>query len=109
MDNNKDDKYFEKKIIESIDIINKYMKEKTKDDLENDILLNNTVMFQLICISENINKLSDRYKQKKSGIVWNQIKGIRNIIVHNYDGVNYKTIFDTVIDDLSVLKKELCE
>ena len=62
MDNNKDDKYFEKKIIESIDIINKYMKEKTKDDLENDIMLNNTVMFQLICISENINKLSDRYK-----------------------------------------------
>ena len=35
------------------------------------------------------------------------IKGTRNVIVHNYEGVIYNTLYDTVINDLPLLKEEL--
>ena len=107
MDNIKDDKYYVDKIVKSIDIIDHYMKNKTVDDLENDLLLNNTVMFQMICISENIASLSEEFKNQRSNIPWNMIKGTRNVIVHNYEGVIYNTLYDTVINDLPLLKEEL--
>lgn len=35
------------------------------------------------------------------------IKGMRNIIVHNYENVSYDTLYETIKKDLPYLKEEL--
>ncbi|HNE49721.1 MAG: HepT-like ribonuclease domain-containing protein [Chitinophagales bacterium] len=58
-------------------------------------------------IGEQSNKLSDNFKMKLDTINWQQIKGLRNFIVHNYEGVDYIILFDTIKNDLPFLKSEL--
>lgn len=40
----------------------------------------------------------DEFYEKFSSINWNEIKGARNKIYHDYDGVNMKIIWDTLQD-----------
>lgn len=103
----KNDKYFIEKIIESIDKIEATYKDKTIENLIYDIDVNNIIMFQFLLIGENSIRLSDEYKKRKNKIQWNKIKGLRNIVVHDYTGVKYNLIEDTIKNDLKLLKEEL--
>lgn len=107
MDRINDDEYFVGKIIECINIIQRFYSGKNIEDLEKDILLNNTIMFQFILISEYSTRLSQEFKNEKNNIPWNKIKGLRNSVVHAYNKVIYKVVDDTIINDLPILKKEL--
>lgn len=53
--------------------------------------------------------LSDKVKAKITNIPWKQIYGMRNRIVHGYEGVEMSIVWDTISCDLSVLKDELEE
>jgi len=104
---NKDDKYYINKIVECINVIEDVSKDKTIDDVENDVMLNSTIMFQFILIGEYSLKISDDYKNVKKEIEWNKVKGLRNNVVHNYDGLDYKILYDTIKIDLPKLKENL--
>jgi len=40
-------------------------------------------------------------------IPWNAIKSIRNRIVHDYDGIQYRVIWDTLTNDIPLLIEKL--
>ncbi|CCQ97091.1 conserved hypothetical protein [[Clostridium] ultunense Esp] len=49
-------------------------------------------MFNLSQIGELVNKLDKEYLSKHHGIPWFKMRGLRNRIVHNYEGVNLNLI-----------------
>lgn len=99
MDNTKDDNYYVHKIIENLKFaLNNTKKVSLEDFSENEVLVN-AIMFSFIQISENASRLSLDYKRKINDVAWNEIRGIRNKIVHDYDIIEVKTIYDTVIND----------
>lgn len=107
MNNIKSDEYYIMKILENIDNIQKIMENKTKEDLEEELITNNTIVFQFINMGENISNISNEYKESKPNVPWQMIKGMRNIIVHNYENVSYDTLYETITKDLPYLKEEL--
>ena len=54
MDNVKNDKYYLEKIISDLGFIIKHTKGKTKDEIEGDDLLVDSIMFRIIQIAENM-------------------------------------------------------
>ena len=44
-------------------------------------------------IGEAANRLPDKIKETDAGIDWFKIRGLRNRIVHNYFGIDYKIIW----------------
>ena len=42
-------------------------------------------------------------------IPWREVYGLRNRIVHDYEGVNLKSIWEIISDDLPELKQMLLE
>lgn len=70
-------------------------------------MVNNTIMFQFTLIGEYSTRLSDEYKNKKLNVPWQEIKGFRNRIVHDYNGVIYSRISETIEKDFPILKEEL--
>ena len=44
---------------------------------------------------------------KYSNIEWNMIKGLRNRIVHDYEGIILKSVWHVVKVDIIELKKEI--
>jgi uncharacterized protein with HEPN domain len=103
MDNNKKDTYYIEKILKDTVFLINHTKNLTRDNIsENEVLLD-SIMFRLVQISENTNCLSDEYKNKHNSIAWHDIKGMRNRIVHEYGEVDLSIIYDTVKTDIPML------
>ena len=81
----------------------------TQTELENDEVLIDSVMFRLIQISENSDKLSEDFKNQHDSIPWRALKGMRNRIVHEYGNVDLSVVYDTVKNDIPELIKKLKE
>ena len=99
MDNKKDDLYYINKIIENATFSIDNVINVSLQDFEKDEILLNAIMFSFIPISENASHMSDAFKFAHPDIAWNEIRGIRNKIVHNYDVVEASIVYDTVVND----------
>ena len=63
-------------------------------------------MLQLILIGEISKKISDKTKTKFN-IPWSEVSGFRDRAVHNYFEIDLNIVWDTLGEDIPVLKKEL--
>ena len=100
MDNVKNDKYYIDKILVDLEFLIEHTKNLTKEDIETNELLLDSIMFRIIQISENSTKLTDEFKENNKSIPWVSLKGMRNRIVHDYGEVDYSIIIDTVLIDI---------
>lgn len=111
MDNVKDDAYFVSRIVDDLDFIIRHMNDISQDDFSVNEILQDSMMFRLIQVSENARKLSEEYKENHSIIPWTAITGLRNRIVHDYGNVNLSIVFETLKNDipalLDIMKQEL--
>ena len=60
-------------------------------------------------IGEASNNISEETKLKVGNIEWDKIIGMRNFVVHEYFGINYNTIWQTVNTKLEELKTAVKE
>jgi len=58
-------------------------------------------------IGEATNHISEGTKQKNDTIEWNKMIGLRNVVVHEYFGINFETIWNSATISLILLKQEL--
>ena len=93
MDNVKSDSYYLDRIKKDLLFINEKMLGVTKSEFEGNEILQDSMMFRLIQVSENARKLTEKYRKDKSNIPWGDIFGLRNRIVHDYDGINLTMIW----------------
>lgn len=107
MDNKKDNKYYTQKIVTDLAFIMKHTNGLTPEELDSNEILLDSVMFRLIQISENSDKLTADFKVYHSNIPWRAIKGLRNRIVHEYGNVDLTVVYDTVKNDIPQLHEEL--
>lgn len=106
MDNKKDNQYYIKKIVTDLAFIIEHTSELTQNELENNEVLVDSVMFRLIQVSENSDKLTDNFKEGHADIPWRAMKGMRNRIVHEYGNVDLAVVYDTIKNDIPKL---LCQ
>lgn len=64
-------------------------------------------VFNISQIGELVKNISDNTKNKYTNIEWNMIKGLRNRIIHDYEGINLKSIWYILQNDVLELKEEL--
>ena len=70
------------------------------DELYKNEVLQDSMMFRLVQISENAKKLTEEFKSEHGDIPWTDIYGLRNRIVHEYGNVDLTIIFDTLKTDI---------
>lgn len=64
-------------------------------------------LMNFVVIGEMVAKLSEDFKNKYSDIDWNNIKSFRNIIAHNYFGIDTEEVFQIIKNDLPVLSNNI--
>ena len=84
MDNTKNDQYHLGKIKADIAFIVAHMKDVTAQELNDNEILLDSMLFRMIQISENAKKLSLEYKADNGNIPWDAMSGLKNRIVHDY-------------------------
>jgi uncharacterized protein with HEPN domain len=107
MDNSKGDNYFASKLREDMAFIVKHTTDISIEQLQNNEVLLDSMLFRLIQISENAKRLSEEYKNTRQSIPWTAIYGLRNRIVHDYGNVDMSVVFDTLKDDIPHLLETL--
>jgi len=107
MDRAKDDKYYLEKVITDIKYLIRVTKDVSKEELEDNETLLDSVMFRFIQISENLKRVSDDLRENNPNIPWHQAIGLRNKIVHEYGKIDLTIIYDVLKHDLDNLYKEL--
>ena len=81
-------------------------------DTEYDYFINNSILveacvFNLSQIGELANKIESEFEKNNPEIPWRVMYGLRNKIVHDYEGVNLVLIWDIVKEDLPLLDAQL--
>lgn len=77
-------------------------------DFQKDKMRIEACVFNLMQIGELAKtSLSENTKSSVPSIPWKQIYGMRNRIVHGYEGIEMKIVWETIRHDLPILKKEL--
>ena len=64
-------------------------------------------VFNLSQIGELVTKVSEDYENSHDKIPWRQLYGLRNRIVHDYEGVNLDLVWQIVHDDIPDLISKL--
>ncbi len=95
------------KIIKYIDSILKYTNNVNYADFESNSMMVEACVFNLSQIGELVNKLDKEYIMKYSEIPWFKIRGLRNRIVHDYEGINLKLIWEIIDKDIKMLREQL--
>lgn len=109
MDNVKNDNYYIQKIRQDLEFIVIHMKDVDIEELNENEILQDSMLFRMIQLSENAKKLTDQYKQTHSNIPWNAMYGLRNGIVHDYGNVDLNIIFETLKIDIPQLLEMFSE
>lgn len=107
MDNKKTNEYYIAHILKDIQFLFEHTKDITEENIDNDEVLLDSIMFRLVQISESSSKLTDDFKARHKEIAWQAIKGMRNKIVHEYGDIELSIVYTTVKNDIPELYKQL--
>lgn len=95
------------KMIEYIDKAIKYVNGYDFEQFCEDEKTVDATIFAISQIGELVKNISKGTMNKYNNIEWNMIKGLRNRIVHDYEGINLKSIWYVIKNDLIELKENI--
>jgi uncharacterized protein with HEPN domain len=58
-------------------------------------------------IGEATKNLSDSFRKKHPQIRWKEIAGLRDVLIHQYFGIDYRSVWDIVKNKIPKLKKQI--
>lgn len=96
-------------ILSAIDDVRDYVGKKTKAQFIEDKKTQDAVIRKLGVIGEASGHLPKAFRENNKRIKWENVSGMRNILVHEYFGVDLDLVWKTVKEDLTVLKRIIKE
>ena len=95
-------------ILEAISKILRYTgKFKNHNDFYNDEEAFDAVLMNFIIIGEMVSKMSDEIKNTYNKIDWNRINDFRNLVAHDYFGIDAEEVWQIIKKDLPKLEKDV--
>jgi uncharacterized protein with HEPN domain len=94
-------KYCSSIITRSKTVINNY------GELTPDTDIFKAFAFDLLQLGELAGIVDNEFKKEHSEIAWIDIKGVRNRMAHDYEGVNLNIFWDIIFNDIPSLHKQL--
>jgi len=100
-----------KKIISTWEALKGQISEK---DLDADKILENeydqwAVTTPLYNIGEHAYNISNELKEKYPEIPWKLVAGLRNRLVHDYEGINWNIIVEVIFGEMEDFVKKISE
>jgi len=94
-------------ILKAAKRIEKYTRKITLENLKKDELITDGVVRNLEIIGEAAKNISKNIKNRYPDIEWKKIAGLRDILAHEYFGIDIDVLWDIVKNKLPDLKKRV--
>ena len=69
--------------------------------------MQDAVIRNLQIMAESTQRISGRAKETHPEIDWYKISGLRNVLVHDYLGIDMETVWNIVEKEISALKQAM--
>lgn len=84
-----------KDMLAAIDAVEDYAVSSFEQFVE-DQKTQDAIMYNLIIMGEAANQLSNEFQEAHNSVPWSSIIGTRNVIVHGYDQVKLKIVWEII-------------
>ena len=103
----KDVKTFLLHILECIEAIEEYTQDMNREAFMEDRKTQDAVLRKLEIIGEAVKNIPHGFREKYPEIPWKQIAGTRDVLIHEYFGVDLELVWEIVERDLPELKEKI--
>ncbi|MBI4930567.1 MAG: DUF86 domain-containing protein [Bacteroidetes bacterium] len=83
------------------------LKENSKENIIQDATLCRALARSLEIIGEATKRIEDDIKIKYPHLKWQDMKNMRNRLIHDYFGTDYEIVYDTAVKDIPELHHEI--
>lgn len=94
-------------MLQSAELIINYTAQCSKAKFVENMQLQDAVIRRLLVIAEAARRVSPNTRQTLPNISWQEINGMRNRLVHEYDDLNLNIIWNVVQTEIPTMIKEL--
>lgn len=91
-------------ILEAINYIEEFSKGIDFEEFNENVLVRSAIERQLMIVGEASVHIDESIKNQYPHVPWHQVKGFRNLIVHEYFGVSYQMEWSLITIHLKILK-----
>lgn len=91
----------------AIEKIHRYTFKMSYESFEKDELVQDATIRNLEILGEAAKKIPDEIKQAYSDVEWKKVAGLRDILIHDYFGIDTVIIWDVIQNKLPSLQKSL--
>ncbi len=93
-----------KEIIKSIEKIEKYISNISKEEFIKNELIIDAIVRNLEIIGEAVKKIPNEIKEKNKNIEWKKIAGLRDVLIHEYAGIDLDIVWEIIKEKMPSLK-----
>ena len=104
----KDDQLYLVHIAECIERIESYTRGSKQVFVES-TLVQDAVVRNFEIIGEATKRLSQQSKNARPDVPWRRIAGLRDVLIHNYMGVDFERVWGVIEQELPGLKAAILE
>ena len=90
-------------MLQALERIEQESREVTKDDLFFEDRLTRAIVFDFIVLGEAANNVSEEYCSSHPEVPWAEISGFRHKLVHDYSGIDFSILWDSMVNDVPAL------
>jgi len=103
----KNPEVFIEHILECMELIQKYLKNATKAEFLDSKQLQDSVIRRIEIIGEAVKNIPAGLKVKYRGIPWKQMAGMRDILIHEYFGIDLELTWKVAVKDMPGIKNKI--
>ena len=96
-------------ILDAIDRINSYVAGMTYPEFLADQKTQDAVTRNIEIIGEAARSLTAEFREGQPSIPWEDIIGMRNVIVHHYFGILPDVVWDVIHNELPALRSQIAK
>jgi len=103
----KDPKIFLEHILQCIELIEEYVEGITKKQFLESVQLQDSIIRRIEIMGEAVKNIPKQVKDRYPDIAWKEIGGMRDILIHEYFGVDLGLTWKVATKDVHTLKNQI--
>ena len=73
-----------------------FVRDISEEEFTADIKTQSAVLYQIAILGEAVKRLSSEFRQRVPQIAWKEIAGMRDKLIHDYEGVDERRVWLTL-------------
>lgn len=103
----KDDSVYLENMLMYLIKLEKYVSEKSYEEYFENEDVQSHVIRLLEITGEASTKISKELKDRYSDVIWQKLRGMRNILIHDYGNVQLNVVWNTAKTGITPLKEQI--